>query len=183
MAQHHLSLEAPDTLNLCILRLVDTSVYDSNLSVKCPRLQVTVPGFTYAKTIEGIQPEFIKNLTACDLGIQKDACGRVFNNLPDGIYILKYSVSPNDVVYVEYNHLRISWALTQVRAILCDIDVSGCKPDQIVQKKLDQLREIQDMLMAAKAKVETCGEPKKGMDIYNYAVKLLNKIECRTCHK
>ena len=37
-------------------------------------------------------------------------------------------------------------------------------------------------LEAAKAKVETCHEPKKGMTLYNYAMKQLNKFTCSSCH-
>ena len=36
-------------------------------------------------------------------------------------------------------------------------------------------------LDAAKAKVEFCLEPQKGMTLYNYAIKLLNKFDCKTC--
>ena len=36
-------------------------------------------------------------------------------------------------------------------------------------------------LEAAKAKVEFCHEPLEGMQLFNYAVLLLNKMECRTC--
>ena len=36
-------------------------------------------------------------------------------------------------------------------------------------------------LDAAKAKVETCHEQQEGMTLYNYALKLLNKLDCRNC--
>jgi hypothetical protein len=36
-------------------------------------------------------------------------------------------------------------------------------------------------LEAAKAKVEFCHEAQKGMTLYNYAIKLLNKIDCVNC--
>lgn len=179
--QHKLSLEAPDTLNLCVLRLYDTSIYSSDISVKCPLLQITPPGFSEAFNIDNIQAEFIKNLTACDLKIQSSNCGTVFNNLADGIYIIKYSVSPNDTVYVEYNHLRTTRALIRIREILCELDVANCEPSDITKEKLRKISEIQGYFLAAKAKVEYCGEPKKGMDLYNYAFAQLNKIQCRTC--
>ena len=124
----------------------------------------------------------ILNLSACDLEVQTANCGTVFNSLPDGIYIIKYSVSPNDTVYVEYNHLRITSALTTYEKILCDIDVSDCSPTSKVAKQLEDLRQIKMYLEAAKAKVETCHEPKKGMTLYNYAVKQLSKFTCSSCH-
>lgn len=179
--QHRLSLEAPDTLNICALRVVDTSIYSSSMNIKCATLQITPPGATEANTVDNIQPEFIKNLTACDLKLQLANCGTTFNNLSDGIYIIRYSVSPNDLVYVEYNHLRTTMALLRIREILCELDVAGCEPDEKTKKKLSRLGELRDQLMAAKAAVEQCQQPRKGMDIYNYVVSQLKKMECRSC--
>lgn len=183
MAQHVLSLEAPDTLNKCILRVVDTSVYNNQVVVKCPLLQITLPGFNVPVQFDEteIQPGFNLNLTACDLDLQVDQCGTVYNDLPDGIYILKYSVSPNDVVYVEYNHLRITCALYKIQQIYCDLDLGTCAPPDKTSAMLDELTMIQHYLKAAKAQVEFCHQPKKGMDLYRYAMSLLNKITCSSC--
>jgi hypothetical protein len=184
MAQHKLSVEAPDTLNTFILRLVDTSIYDSNMAVDCPILEITLPGFTHPVqfTTPDITTGFIKNFTACDLEIQTANCATQYNDIPDGIYVIKYSVSPNDVVYVEYNHLRITKALVRYQEILCDIDVAACDPTDEIRKKLDSLALIKSYLEAAKAKVETCHEPQKGMELFSYAKKLLDKFECKSCH-
>jgi hypothetical protein len=183
MAQHVLSLEAPDTMNPCILRVVDTSIYDENIEVKCPILEITLPGFNYAVQFgeDKIQPGFIENLTACDLEVQTDGCGTQFNNLPDGIYIIKYSVSPNDIVYAEYNHLRITQTLIRYQSVLCELDLGACEPNTEQTKKLNELRKIRMYLEAAKAKVEVCHEPLKGTELFKYAVKLLDKFECKSC--
>lgn len=190
MAQHVLSLEAPDTMNKCILRLVDTSVYDPDIPIKCPTLWVTLPGFTRSVQFTDVSSPgksvvldagFIVNLTACDLEVQTYQCGTVYNDLPDGIYSIRYSVSPNDMVYVDYNHLRITKALYKYQSILCDLDLAACDPPTAVKKKLTELYEIFMYLQSAKAKVEFCHEAQKGMDLYNYAIKLLDKMSCSTC--
>jgi len=183
MAQHILSLEVPDTMNQGILRVMDTSIYNPIIPVTCPLLEVTLPGFNYSVqfTDPVIEPGFIVNLTACDFGIQTVQCGSVLANLADGIYIIKYSVSPNDQVYVEYNHLRITAALTNYQSILCELDLGTCDPPQQIKDKLNKLRLINMYLQAAKAKVEFCHNPAEGMQLYNYAVKLLAKMECKSC--
>ena len=73
MAQHVLSLEVPDTLNTCILRVADTSIYNNQIPVACPLLQITLPGFNQPAqfTDAEIQPGFNLNLTACDLAVQR----------------------------------------------------------------------------------------------------------------
>ena len=183
MAQHVLMVEAPDTMNQCILKLVDSSIYSSLTPLTCPLLQVTVPGFNQPVnfTDATIAPGFILNLTACDLELQTSQCGTVYSNLPDGIYIIKYSVSPNEYVFVEYNHLRITCAMHKYQEILCSLDLGACLPPDKTQTVMDQLGVIRRYLEAAKAHVEWCHNPKKGMELYRYAVKLLEKILCTTC--
>lgn len=180
MANHVLSLEVPTVMNSCILSVIDTSVYSNLVPITCPTLNVTPPGFSYSTQIE-LDPGFSQILTACDLQMQLEQCGQVYADLPDGIYIIKYSVSPNDVVYVEYNHLRITQALIRYNKVLCELDLAACEPSQQVKDKLAKLQKVRMYLDAAKAKVEYCHEPQKGMSLYNYALKLLNKLTCTNC--
>jgi hypothetical protein len=180
MASHKLSLEIPDTLNSCVLRIVDMSVYDENLQVTCPRLQVSVPGFSGSYFVD-VESGFARNFSACDLGVQTEDCGSEFADLPDKVYVFSYSVAPNDVVYVEYNHLRITKALNKIREFLCEIDQSDCEPTEEVRLKLQQIDYIRQYLMAAKAKVEVCRDVKKGLALYNYAWSKIEKLDCKTC--
>jgi hypothetical protein len=183
MANHVLSLEAPSTLNCSILRIIDTSVYDSSIPIECPILNITLPGFNYS--VEMGEPDlasgFSLNLTACNLEVQTSGCGTTYNSLPDGVYVIKYSVSPNDQVYVEYNHLRTTSLRVRYNKILCDLDLSDCKPNTVTTKKMNKLKTIDMYIQAAIAKVETCHDPKKGMQLYTYAKKLLAKFDCITC--
>jgi len=180
MANHVLSLEVPTVMNTCILNINDTSVYANNVPITCETLNVTVPGYGYSNQID-VVAGFSAILTACDLQLQTNQCGQQYAPLPDGLYIIKYSVSPNDIVYVEYNHLRITNALNRYNKALCSLDLAACDPPAKVKEKLEKLRIIRMYLDAAKAKVEFCLEAQQGMTLYNYAIKLLNKFDCKTC--
>ena len=180
MANHILSLEVPTVMNPCILKIFDTSVYTPLLPVTCPTLNITVPGFGYSVQLDTTQ-DFVETITACDLQLQTTDCGTVTVDIPDGIYIIKYSVSPNETVYVEYNHMRITQALNKYYNVLCDVDAAACDPPFKIKQKLEELRLIFMYLQAAKGKVEFCHEPQKGMSLYNYAMKLLNKLTCTHC--
>ena len=180
MANHILSLEVPSVMNPCILKIFDTSVYSNLLPVTCPTLNITVPGFGYSIQLDTTQ-DFVDTITACDLQLQTTDCGTVNVDIPDGIYIIKYSVSPNEIVYVEYNHLRITQALNKYYNVLCDVDANACEPPLKIKQRLEELRLIYMYLQAAKGKVEFCHEPQKGMSLYNYAMKLLNKMTCTNC--
>lgn len=180
MANHQLRLEIPEVLNTCILKIMDVSTYSNIVPITCPTLNITLPGFTYSTQLD-FTPNSSVTLTACDLQIQTNQCGELNYDIPDGIYVIKYSVSPNDVVYVEYNHLRISKALNKYKSILCKLDLSNCEPTEKILNKVEELKKIKVYLDAAVAKVETCHEPEKGMSLYNYAVALMDKLDCTHC--
>ncbi len=182
MAKHSLSLEIPEVSNTCILKIMDTSIYNTLSEPECLLLEVTVPGFAYC--IQFIQPTIEKgfniNITACDLDLQVDNCGTDYYALPDGIYIIKYSVSPNDFVYVEYNHLRISKALKKYYDLLCQLDTCDILNDKI-NDKIGKLQKVKMYLDAAKAKVEVCHNPSEGMELYNSAINIMDKLTCKNC--
>ena len=184
--KHLLSLHMPDTMNDESLTIHDTSIYAENMPISCPTLQVQLPGFTSATTINEdsvppLVPGFIRHLTACNLEVQTTNCGSVFNCLPDGIYVIKYSVSPNDIIYVEYNHLRMVQALKLYQAQYCALGLEACQIPKNKSAKLDELREIKSYLEAAKYMVDTCHKPTKGMELFNYALKRLKALDCTSC--
>ena len=185
--KHALSLHILDTANDWSLSIQDTSIYASLIPISCPTLQILLPGFIRAVTFSDttmpnpLQPNFIRHFTACDLEVQTDGCGTRFDCLPDGIYVIKYSVSPNEYVYVEYNHLRMVQVLKKWNEKLCDLKVAACDPTLEKKSKLDELMQIKNYLEAAKNKVEFCHEASEGMALYNYAKKRLDKLDCKTC--
>ena len=176
---HVLSLEIPDILNTCIIRVIDTGLYDPLLPVDCFTLEITPPGFTNPSVITTLAPNYSANLTACDLGIQTTNCSNYNNNLVDGVYIIRQSLSPNDQVYVEYNHLRISEALNKYQKALCCIQKTiPSSPSKEVNDKIREAGFIRTLLDAAKAEVEYCHHPKSGVATLLYANERLQKLLC-----
>jgi len=101
--RHILSLEIPQVSNCDLLCIKDTSQYSTDLAIDCEELLVTLPGYTVPVLVK-VTNGFDMCLTACTLGQQKLNCGKSQDKIPDGIYIIRYSVSPNSKVFVEYNH-------------------------------------------------------------------------------
>lgn len=180
---HILSLEVLDTLNQKVFRVTDLSVYNEMVATECPLLEITAPGFVVPTQFDEtvITPGFALNLTACDLGLQSEDCDSKPLTLPDGVYIVKYSLSPKDIVYAEYNYLRITNIMNTLLKYLCDIPLADIEPNIEVSRRLQQLRQIEMYIKAAKAQVEIAHNPKKGMQLYTYAMKLLTKFDCKTC--
>ena len=179
--KHILSLDIPDTLNTKIMRIVDTSVYSEELNTACGRLQILVPGYTEAVTLE-LTPGYDLIVSACMLGIQSSNCNTAQVDLPDGMYTIRYSVAPNDKVFVEYNYLRVAKAMTTYYQLLCNLDLSGCEPLAPQKEKLNKLRLLRTMLDGAKAKIEYCHNTDQGMAIYNYVVTQFDKLACKYCN-
>lgn len=188
MEHHSLSLDIPQTLNPYILRIDDTSKYAIDLPVDCPTLLVTAPGFNYSsenfpivEELEGGEKRpFRAILTGKNLGLQKPTDNSLCR-LPDGIYAIRYSVSPNEQVYVEYNHLRVTNLMNRYNQVLCSINLTDSEPTAEKEKKLKELWWIDIYIKAAISKVEICHEASKGMDLYRYAEKKLAKFTCRKC--
>lgn len=183
---HVLQLHIPETMNDWSLSILDVSIYNENMAISCPTLQVLLPGFTTATTftedsVPALAPGFSRHLTACNLEVQTVGCGSTYDCLPDGIYVIKYSVSPNNIVFVEYNHLRMVQALKLYQKHLCNLDLEACAISADKKLKLGILTEIKGYLDSAKAKVDECHEPVKGMELYNYALKRLKALDCTTC--
>ena len=179
VSKHILSLEIPVVANCNILSVRDTSQYAEMLNADCRELLVTVPGFNQSALIK-VDKGFYLNLTSCNLGIQNEQCDSVTVALPDGVYIIRYSVAPNNKNYVEYNHLRVSQILTLYYKTLNEIGLKECEPEPKQKELIKQLQYIRTLIDAAVAQVEYCGDVNKGMSMYNYALKKLNKLVCIT---
>tara|TARA_B110000196_G_scaffold319334_1_gene337108 strand:+ start:5566 stop:6114 length:549 start_codon:yes stop_codon:yes gene_type:complete len=179
-AKHILSLEVPTVANCEILKIIDTSQYADNLPIDCPELLITPPGFNIPAQIS-VQPGFDLNINACALNLQTTGCNSTRANLQDGIYIIKYSVAPNDKVYVEYNLLRTTTILSEYYRKLCELDITPCEPTSTRRQLLAEMKYIRTLIDAAKAKVEYCQSPHEGMELYEFAKKKLAKITCDVC--
>jgi hypothetical protein len=184
MATNSLSLNIPNIMTDCILRIEDTSVYEPLLPYICPTVQVLVPGYRDCvtfndTTVPTVDKGFIFNLTACDLKVQSAHCGTEFDALPDGIYVIKYSMSPNDRMYVEYNHLRVTALRAKLKEQWCNLKLSACEPIPETKEKFLSLMEITGYIDAAQAKAEYCLDHEQAMVLYNYAKKLLDGYCCK----
>ena len=175
--KHILSLEIPTVSNCGLLCIKDTSQYAAELAVDCEELLITLPGFS-VPVLTKVDKNFDMCLNACVIGTQTKLCGTEQQNLADGIYIIRYSVSPNTTLFVEYNHLRVTLLLTEYYQVLCNLDVQACQPDSQRQEVLSEMNFIKTIIDAAVANVEYCQASSQGMQLYRYAKERLNKINC-----
>lgn len=182
MASHKLGLNILDTINTSIFKIIDESVYSDIVPFNCPKLLITAPGFQYSFEVNQalLTKGFNLTLTACDLGMQKKHCESVMNELPDGIYAVKYSVAPSEYVFIEVAYLRTSKIEKQIQQMYCDLSLSCCNVDRYKENKILEIYNLEAKLRVAKAKVN-CGDFEKGMFIFNDVVKSVSNIDCKSC--
>lgn len=189
ITSHQLALEIPNTSHTDRMRIIDASVYADSLPVEFETLQILIPGysdpivFKEADTPTPLQQGFDRWFTTVDLGLQAVSSDSL-DTLPDGLYVIQYSVSPNDQKYEKYYHLRITKAVNIYHKELCKIQLSECEPTAEMNQHLADLRYIKMLLDSAKAKAEFCHAPDHASAMLQYANKLMRKYQdgcCVTC--
>ena len=93
-----------NTFSTKTLGIADISTYDTNPPVLiAPTMEITIPGYTVPVSIPFIPLDF-NVYNSITLGLNTFSGGT--QPLPDGIYFLKYSVSPAYLNYTEKNIMR-----------------------------------------------------------------------------
>jgi hypothetical protein len=187
MSKHILQLNFPDSPNEGVFLIDDISIYDglaagisgttaTGLPVACANLQITPPGFT-TPTLLSVIPQSHLVLNACTLGfLPPSGCGNGCPAIDDGMYNVRYSVAPNDKVFVEYKILRTVRAMNRYYGLLCRVGLTPCLPDGDVQAQLRDLDIIRNYLLSAKLTVENIHQYAEGMNQYKFAVELMDKM-------
>jgi hypothetical protein len=179
--RHRLSLSVLETAAPHTLTLVDTSVYSESVAVSCERLALYLPGFEEPVFVqEGLKAGFVLTLDAVKLGLQASA-ETPLRQLPDGVYRIEYSVSPNEQVHVAYRHLRRTLALHAYYQALARIRFEDCAPTSAQRARLEELRHIRLWLDGAKAQVEYAQATGEGLALLSYAERQLQKISTASC--
>lgn len=192
LSRHQLSLDILNTTNESVFIIWDTSLYSDQLAIDCPVLEITSPGYinpVYITTVDGSDigtgvtttplafPGACLVLNACTLGILTTGCGVDAPAIADGLYHIRYSVSPNNKVYVEYDHLRITRLMNKLDSVRCRVNVGCCEPDSSKKAMLMEIALIEQLIKCAKNYVENCGRKDDGLCMYQFACKKLRVLE------
>jgi hypothetical protein len=179
---HLLSVEIPPIVNPKVLRIYDTTVWDSALTVTARKLDIIPPGYSSSTTFN-VTSGFDRLFNASNLGISVTSNPQNLVDLLDGIYIVRLTVEDgSDSQWVEYNHLRQVCLLKKYYQALCTLNFYPCDTlDVDLEAKRKELSIIKSYIDAAKAKVEWCNAPVEGLELHRYAVKLLDRFSLEKC--
>lgn len=162
----------------------DISVYNENLPVTCGTLSIMTPGYCKPSFYD-VAKDFEKKINMSNLELQKASGFDCLSELPDGIFKIKYSINPNDKLFVEYNYMNTCKINKRYMSAICDFLSNRCDLTKSEQKeKIEGLFEISSLIEYSKAAAEDCGDDDIAMELYeeaNEKLKNLNSGGLKTC--
>lgn len=161
-----------------ILQVLDISIYDSGLAITSPSLKVYIPN----KSTPYYLPFAVGKLntyTAFSFGI---TCTDSLPAIPDGIYSVTYSVSPNDSLYQTIKLLRTVSTKNKLLCILGDLytncDLKNFSVCNFNMNNRDQqiayIDNLLQILESAEADVKNL-KPEQGVNKLNWVNLEINK--------
>lgn len=162
-----------DVINPKVLIVKDASFYNPDITPTGAQLVIQYPGSNmYVSTPVGINFRYVINSNT--LGITNVVKQSSLAVLPDGLYTIRYSICPNDELYVEYKFLRNVKQLIKYYNAYCGLELQKCS-HKCYMAELDQLKEIKQYIDSAKYLAD-CDRYDNALEMYDYADELLSKF-------
>lgn len=176
MPQVILDLIDLDTHDIRTFALADTSIYPPGFTPITPTVEITVPGFAPKQIV--FTPSSIQVYNSNTLEITCDDCELVA--LPDGIYHVKYTMTPAYTYYVDKSFLRTNAIYAKLDNHFLKLDFMQCNA-AIKEQDKEFLDTVEFFIEGAVAAAHKCLE-KRAMNLYKKANEMLNDYE-KKCKK
>jgi len=175
-----LNFDIIDTHDFKTLGIVDTSWYNPDMAIETPTIEIQAPGYVYAAS-----PFFmVKALNVYNsngLGITKASCEDELVDLPDGLWKIKYSICPNDKLFIEKFFLKTDKIMCRYTQAFLSLDLSLPSDSDTEKTKRKNLSEIEFYITGAIAAANN-QNAKLAHDLYKKADRLLDQWgKCGTC--
>lgn len=167
-----------DILNPKVLIIKDSSFYNPDIVPTSPEITIKYPGSTnYITTPVGTG--FTYTINSNTIGLTRVNLADSLTVLPDGLWTIRYSICPNDELFVEYTFLRNTKQLIKYHNLFCSLEIHKCnRKEYEIQLKL--LREIKQKIDAAKYLAE-CGKYTQSIELYDAVCMILDGLSS-TCN-
>jgi len=175
MADLKLEILVVPTYNTLTLGIADASTYPVVPAVTSPTIEITVPGFKVVSLPFNINDFNIFNSTSLGL----TAVGEPLLPLPDGVYYLRYSVTPAYVNYVERTIMRTEVIQEKFDNAFMKLDMMECDLAIRKQQKIN-LNSIYYFIQGSIAAANTCAVDTSNK-LYTQANNMLNNFIKNNC--
>lgn len=170
MTTPKLDIAVHNTYNSNILAIADVSFYPIGFNPNNPYIEITPPGMPKVTLL--FTPKGMNIFNSENLNLTSGCPGP----LPDGIYLLRYSIHPNYENFVEKSILRIDATMEKLDALYLGINLQRFD-DKVVESTLEQVDVIELLLQGAMSAANECDE-KLAYDLFRRANKHIDKIKC-----
>jgi hypothetical protein len=175
-----LNFDIIDTHDFKTLGITDVSWYNPDITIETPTIEILPPGYTIAASpffMVGALNVYNSN----GVGITKASCEEELVDLPDGLWKIKYSICPNDKLFIEKFFLKTDKIQCRYTQALLSLDLNLPSDSDVEKQKRRKLADIEFYITAAIAAANN-QDAKKASDFYKKANKLLSLWgECGTC--
>lgn len=142
------------------LIIVDASDYferpsNAIVEIKFPDLDTIYSAY--------INPNTVNVLTTKKLAYNSDS--KIF---PDGLYQIRYSISPNKEVFICKNYLKLDNVKTEIAKIL--------QNDSLEVEKINYLYDVDKYIQVAESIANT--NPERAIEYFREILKKLKKLDC-----
>ena len=166
-----LDLLVLDTHNAYTIGIADLSQYPTGFPIVAPTLQIAPPGFPTVALPFTASSMSILNSENLGLSI----AGQDQVKLPDGIYRIKYTITPANIHFIEKTFMRTDAIQERFDNAFMTADFS-CADRHFSKAQRDKLDEIYFLIQEAIAAANKCANT-LAMNLYNQASKLLDRFQ------
>jgi hypothetical protein len=159
-----------------LLGIADASTYPTSPAVSSPTIEISVPGFD--KVILPFNKNDFNIFNSASLGLT--AVEDPLLPIPDGIYTIRYSVTPAYKNFVQKTTLRIDQLQERFDEAFMKLDMMECDMAIKTQQKVE-LNSIYFFIQGAIAAANNCATDAANR-LYNQANNMLNNFIRRGCN-
>lgn len=168
-----LDLGIVDTHNFKTLGVLDISTYNPMITVEEAKIEITPPGFKLPA-----EPFFmIRSLNVFNsnnVGLTKATCEEELVDLPDGLWKIKYSICPNDKLYIEKVFLKTDKLECKFAQAFLKLDLSDCDQDN-GKCEFEKLQDVEIYIQGAIASANI-KDFKSASTLYKKANTMLDEL-------
>lgn len=172
-----LFLDHPDSKTIFVQ---DVSNYNTDIDVENPLLVITPPNFSTAYSVI-YTPSTIIPINTNALNLTDTSDYNQLSDLPDGLWTFKQSISPNNCLYREYNHLRIVILKKKILSYVSD-QLDNSSPNcNLNDAWYQDIFNLLQLLETAKYLAENCDKCTEAKIIFNHVSNQAKKFTCSDC--
>lgn len=181
MTNTELSLDVSNSHNEKVIRLYDTSFYYKDEPIDNYLIEILPVNKTLWLTFN-VTKGFSLVLNSSNLRYKKTNDNEGLIPLPDGIYEIKQSHTPNSQTVSHTYYFRTTVFMNKLESEKNKLFTNVCSLSRNEYNfNRDRLRDLEEYLYAAKWIIEECNDKVKGKDMFEFSKKLLENYtnECK----